>query len=346
MRDVAIVSIAQSKNVPAFVGNEIELLLPVVTEAVLNSGLTRSEIGFSTLASSDFYAGQAFAFVRALDAMGSYPVVDDSHVDMDGAFALYEAWLRLQVGDVDSALVVALGRASTGRLSEITPLSLDPYYMAPLCPDPHSLAALQAQAVIARGLCTEEGLYEISEQNLARAARNPFALASEEPSADLVARPLRARDCARVADGAVAFVLAAGERTRSICKTPVWIRAIDQRIEPHALGTRDLAALPSLALAAERVRALGSKVDLAELMCLYPHEQVLLSATLGLGASTHVNASGSGFAGHPVMATGLVTIAHAARALLRGEGRRALAHAASGACLQHNLLTALEVEHG
>ena len=73
---------------------------------------------------------------------------------MDGAFALYEAWLRLQVGDIDSALVVALGRASTGRLAEITPLSLDPYYVAPLSPDPHSLAALQAQAMIADRLIT------------------------------------------------------------------------------------------------------------------------------------------------------------------------------------------------
>ena len=67
---------------------------------------------------------------------------------MDGAWALYEAWVRLQHGDVDSALVYAVGKSSMGDLKDVLCLQLDPYVLAPLWPDPISLAALQARAYL------------------------------------------------------------------------------------------------------------------------------------------------------------------------------------------------------
>jgi acetyl-CoA acetyltransferase len=44
------------------------------------------------------------------------------------------------------------------------------------------------------------------------------------------------------------------------------------------------------------------------------------------------------------MATGLIRIGEAATRLKNGDGQRALAHATSGACLQQNLVTILEVQ--
>jgi hypothetical protein len=46
------------------------------------------------------------------------------------------------------------------------------------------------------------------------------------------------------------------------------------------------------------------------------------------------------------MATGLIRIIEAARALTAGDGghRTALAHATGGQCLQHNLVCLLEVQ--
>jgi hypothetical protein len=60
---------------------------------------------------------------------------------MDGAWALYEAWVRLQHGDVDSALVYSFGKSSLGDVHDVLALQLDPYYMTPLWPDTISLAA-------------------------------------------------------------------------------------------------------------------------------------------------------------------------------------------------------------
>ncbi len=66
---------------------------------------------------------------------------------MDGAWALYEAWVKIQTGEADSALVYAFGKSSMGDLPETLALQLDPYSMAPLWPDAVSLAALQARAL-------------------------------------------------------------------------------------------------------------------------------------------------------------------------------------------------------
>ena len=42
----------------------------------------------------------------------------------------------LQEGEIDAALVYSFGRSSLGDLNEILALQLDPYYLAPLWPDP------------------------------------------------------------------------------------------------------------------------------------------------------------------------------------------------------------------
>jgi len=56
-----------------------------------------------------------------------------------------------------------------------------------------------------------------------------------------------------------------------------------------------------------------------------------------------VNPSGGALAANPMMVAGLTRIGEAATRLARGEGRRAIAHATSGPCLQQNLVCVLEV---
>ena len=79
--------------------------MPIIGGAISESGIAKADIGFYCHGSSDYIAGQAFSFVGALDALGAWPPICESHVEMDGAWALWEAWVRLQEGDVDTALV-------------------------------------------------------------------------------------------------------------------------------------------------------------------------------------------------------------------------------------------------
>ena len=93
----------------------------------------------------DYLSGAPFAFVQTLEATGAWPPISESHVEMDGAWALYEAWVRLQHGDIDTALVFASGMSSRCDMREVLAVQLDPYYLMPLWADHVSLAALQAQ---------------------------------------------------------------------------------------------------------------------------------------------------------------------------------------------------------
>ena len=135
MRDVAIVSFAQHAARREDTRNEVEILLPVVREALGAVGLKTHDMGFTCCGSTDYLAGQAFAFVSALDAVGPWPPISESHVEMDGAFALYEAWVRLQHGDIDTALVYSFGKSSPGDVARVLSLQLDPYLLGPLWPD-------------------------------------------------------------------------------------------------------------------------------------------------------------------------------------------------------------------
>jgi acetyl-CoA acetyltransferase len=285
---------------------------------------------------------------------------------MDGAFALYEAWVRLQHGDVDTALVYAFGKSSTGPLRELLALQLDPYVLAPLWPDTVSLAALQARLLLDAGRVTERDLAEVVASSRRAALANPCAQLSGEPAVEVLlaepylVSPLRRHDCPPIGDGAAVAVLAAGDRARELCPRPAWIAGIDHRIEAHALGARDLARSPSTRLAAERAGLFDGPVDVAELHAPFSHQELILRDALRLDppheirtppprfrgdpghGGTAVSPSGGALAANPMMVAGLLRIGEAARRVMDGSARRAVAHATSGPCLQQNLVCVLE----
>src|SRR5437764_15102878 len=115
-RPVAIVSWATFETPSEPARNEVEMLLPVISEALGKVGMTQRDIGFTVSGSSDYLQGFPFAFVGALDAVGAWPPISESHVEMDGAFALYEAAEALQHGDVGTAIGCPLPRQPRGEL--------------------------------------------------------------------------------------------------------------------------------------------------------------------------------------------------------------------------------------
>jgi acetyl-CoA acetyltransferase len=352
-RPVAVVAFAQSPSVRREDRrSEVEMLMPVVREALGACGLTRGDVGFFVSGSSDYLTGTPFAFVQALDAVGAWPPIQESHVEMDGAWALYEAWVRLQHGDVDTALVYAFGRSSPGPLRELLALQLDPYLVAPLWPDSVSLAALQARMLLDAGRATEADLARVVAASRRSALSNPNAQLRGEPTveellaAPYLVSPLRRHDCPPISDGVAVAVLAAGDRARSLCARPAWIAGIDHRIEAQPLGARELTASPSTALAAERAGAFEAPADVAELHAPFSHQELVLGQALRLGSLTAVNPSGGALAANPVMVAGLLRIGEAALRVMDGTARRAIAHATSGPCLQQNLVCVLEARDG
>jgi acetyl-CoA acetyltransferase len=349
MRDVAVVSFAQTKNVRRENRrNEVEMLIPVIQEAVEKGGVPKDEIGFYCSGSTDYLAGQSFSFVMAVDALGAWPPIAESHVEMDGAWALYEAWLKIQCGEADSALIFSFGRSSPGVIRETLTLQLDPYTMAPLGADPVCLAALQARALLDSSNHSEREMAEVAARNRSDAKNNPYAQLTGDFDVDqLLAEPyfvspLRKHDCPPISDGATAIVIAADDVARKASKKPAWIRGIDHRIESHQLGLRDLAKSTSTSLAGEKAGAVD--IDVAELHAPFSHQELILSDALNLGNDVKINPSGGALAANSVMVAGLTRIGEAANAIWNGDARRALGHATSGPCLQQNLVCVLEGE--
>ncbi|WP_329113243.1 thiolase domain-containing protein [Streptomyces sp. NBC_01465] len=346
VRDVAIVAFAQSDHLRRTDEvSEVEMVMPVLHQVLSRTGLKTSDIDFTCSGSSDYLAGRAFSFTMALDGVGAWPPISESHVEMDGAWALYEAWVKILTGEADTALVYSYGKSSPGQVRDVLTRQLDPYYLAPLWPDSVALAALQAQALIDAGDTDEPALAGIAARSRTSASDNPHAqLRGARAQGDYQVRPLRTGDCPPVGDGAAAVILAAGDRARELCARPAWIRGMDHRIEAHSLGVRDLTDSPSTRLAAERAGAFDRPVDTAELHAPFTSQEVVLRKALKLDDTVAVNPSGGALAANPVMAAGLIRLGEAAARIHDGTSHRALAHATSGPCLQQNLVAVLEGE--
>lgn len=305
--DIAVVAFTEFVTPEDPNRNEVEILIPVIADALASVGFEQKDIDFTVSGSADYLQGQPFAFVAAVDALGAWPPIRESHLEMDGAFALYEAMMVLAHGDAETALVYAFGRPSRGDLDRILALQLDPYLVAPQWPDARDLAGLQAQAMRDSG---------------------KYAAVPEVPPTP-------------VSDGGCALILVKGDRARQLVGRPAWITGIDHRIESQHLGQRDLSESVSTRLAAHGAGVSGS-FDASYVHSTYPHQTLLVLDALqstGAGVSPVEMFSDSG----PMMAAGLSRIGHAARGIWEGK-ERVIAHAQSGACMQQNLVAVLASE--
>ena len=348
MEDIAIVSLAQTPSEREHNNSEPSLILGLVNQILDETKLDRHDVDFTIAGSCDYLSGLPFAFVMNVDGFGAWPPVYESHVEMDGAFALYEAWVRLQCGDIDVALVAGSGKSSPGRPREIFPLQANPYYHAPIGLDPVSMAGLQANCLINAGTASEEDFAQVVSRSRRDALKNPNAQVAKDVSVDALlkepyfAEPLRKHDLPPISDGAAAVLLVRGERAKDFTDKPVWIKGIDHRIDSSHRSVENLSESPSTKIAADALGIDAGSLDVAELCVRYSPEEIVLKRALGLGEGTTINPSGGPLCGHPVMATGLVRVIEVADRIRSGQAKRGLAHAASGAALQQNLLCVLE----
>lgn len=351
-REVAVVGFAHAPHVRRTDGttNGVEMLMPCFAQLYAELGITKADIGFWCSGSSDYLAGRAFSFISAIDSIGAVPPINESHVEMDGAWAAYEAYIKLLTGEVDTALVYAFGKSSAGVLRRILALQTDPYTVAPLWPDSVSIAGLQARLGLDAGLWTHEQMARVALNAMSRADRVdagglvPTATDLDELlDRPFFADPLRRHDIAPITDGAAAIVLAAGDRARELRENPAWITGFEHRIESGALGSRNLTESPSTR-AITRL-ATGDDlpaVDVAEIHAPFTHQHLILTEAMRLPSRVPVNPSGGALVANPMFVAGLERIGFAAQHIFSRSAQRVLAHATSGPALQQNLVAVME----
>jgi len=346
---VAVVGFAHAPHVRRTDGttNGVEMLMPCFHQLYDELGIQQTDIGFWCSGSSDYLAGRAFSFISAIDSIGAVPPINESHVEMDAAWALYEAYIKILTGEVDTALVYGFGKSSAGNLRRTLALQTDPYTVAPLWPDSVSIAGLQARLGLDAGKWTAEQMAQVALDSMTAAGRvdseQPAKSIDELLSRPYFADPLRRHDIAPITDGAAAIVLAAGDRARELRENPAWIVGIEHRIDTPVLGARDLTVSPSTAASAQAATGGDPKsIEVAELHAPFSHQQLILAEAIGLGESTRVNLSGGALSANPMFAAGLERIGFAAQHIFNGSAQRVLAHATSGPALQQNLVAVLE----
>ncbi|GJF16774.1 lipid-transfer protein [Mycolicibacterium cyprinidarum] len=347
--DVAVVGFAHAPHVRRTDGttNGVEMLMPCFASIYAELGLKQTDIGFWCSGSSDYLAGRAFSFISAIDSIGAVPPINESHVEMDAAWALYEAYIKLLTGEIDTALVYGFGKSSAGILRRVLALQTDPYSVAPLWPDAVSIAGLQARFGLDSGKWTAEQMAQVALEAMTASPRvdavEPATSVEELLERPYFADPLRRHDIAPITDGASAIVLAAGDRARELRERPAWITGIEHRVETPVLGARDLTASPSTAASARTATGGdASSIEIAELYAPFSHQQLILKEAIGLPESTRINPSGGALAANPMFSAGLERIGFAARHIFEGNASRVLAHATSGPALQQNLVAVLE----
>ena len=346
--EVAVVGFAHAPHVRRTDGttNGVEMLMPCFKAIYDELGITKSDIGFWCSGSSDYLAGRAFSFISAIDSIGAVPPINESHVEMDAAWALYEAYIKILTGEVETALVYGFGKSSAGTLRRVLALQTDPYTVAPLWPDSVSIAGLQARLGLDSGAWTAEQMAQVALDAMSatpRVDRLEGNSVEELLSQPYFADPLRRHDIAPITDGASAIVLAAGGRARELREHPAWITGIEHRIETPVLGARDLTTSPSTAASARAATGGDtSSIEVAEIYAPFSHQQLILKEAIGLNGGTRINPSGGALAANPMFSTGLERIGFAARHIFDGSAQRVLAHATSGAALQQNLVAVME----
>ncbi|MGV0626242.1 thiolase domain-containing protein [Mycolicibacter minnesotensis] len=348
-RDVAVVGFAHAPHVRRTDGttNGVEMLMPLFAQLYSDLGIAQTDIGFWCSGSSDYLAGRAFSFISAIDSIGAIPPINESHVEMDGAWALYEAYIKVLTGEVDTALAYGFGKSSAGQLRRILALQTDPYTVAPLVPDSVSIAGLQARLGLDGGQWTAEQMARVALDSFAAADRVD-SVESSTSLDELLARPyfaepLRRHDIAPITDGAAAIVIAAGDRARELCENPAWITGFEHRIESPVLGSRDLTRSPSTSVSTRL--ATGDDmpaVDVAEIHAPFTHQQLILTEAMRLPSKTKLNPSGGALAANPMFVAGLERIGFAAQHIFNRSAGRVLAHATSGPALQQNLVAVME----
>ena len=235
------------------------MLMPVLEELRQRAHVTKDDIGFTCSGSTDYLAGVAFSFVMTLDGVG--PVAaDPGEPRRDGR--------RLRAVRGVGQAPARRGRLRPRlRLREVVART-DPRGAVPPARPVQRRAAVarRDQPRCAPGPGRPRGGNRRrggdgrgrhpQPEGRARATRRrnwrgTGASTSTSPRSRSSIRCARS-DCPPITDGAAAVVIAADDFARERCERPAWIRGIDHRIDPMALGLRDLTEATSARLAGEQ----------------------------------------------------------------------------------------------
>jgi acetyl-CoA C-acetyltransferase len=363
---VAVVGVGQTYHEEAkSTQSYYDVAFEAATKALEDAALDKGEIDTVIASGWDVTDGRTISDMYLVPAASGY-LKDSAKAAEDGVLAFAYAWMRLAAGAFDTALVIAHGQ-SEHPPELISNIVFDPFFFRPIAACGVTTLALQACAYASKYGVTPEQAAGVAVKNRRNAVDNPYAHLRSPVSVEDVVRsppvasPLRTLDCPPRSVGAVALVLAAGERMRRIRPDAAWVHGIGWAVDGYDLGATDLSRLPSLAAATARAYATAGvkdpleELDVAEVHDVTSYHELMAYEALGWaqpgggarlleqgitgrGGKLPVNPSGGVLSTNLHAGSGLLRVAEAALQVTGRAGahqvegaRRALAHGMSAA---------------
>ena len=377
MEKVGIVGYNQVKLSSDANYGRYEMIFEAVRGAIDKAGLKKKDITTVISCTNDYYDGRTISNLFTVEVGGGY-MTDESKVEMDGAHGVLYGLMRILSGNHKLAVVWGGSMASCFPYHATKLYETDPTWERPTAlVNDITAGGFQMRAYMEKFGISADDIAKVAVKNSKNAAKNPLALAeAQNPNltvqdvlnsnnySDPVTELMVAQPC----DSMAALLLAPEQQALKITDKPVWITGVGWSQDTYYLGDRDLSTIKSMEDASKKAYEIAginnprNEIDVAELMELYAHEELILAEASGLaekgkgpilnseiGGDLPINPSGGALGGNPPCATGLIRIIEAVKQL-RGEAdgyqvsgaKKAVASGQIGMCGQNNILYVLE----
>lgn len=366
---VAVLASAQTELRPAWRdAQHIDLISSVVTNVFKGTGLTLDDVDFVIDSGSDVLDGRSISNCGFLGALGAHHK-EEARVEEDGLWGALYGVNKIRSGASSIGLIVAYSKPSESDIDLYWSAMVEPFYQRPVGFGQKAALGIQAQRYLAAHGIKDEALAQIVAKRWADAAAGGKVAMDQAPDAAAVlggaeaAWPLTDLMISRPLDGAVAVLVCSEDVARRAGRPPVFITGMGTSMETHALAERSVNRLDSVANAtkmalgksgwgaateADVVETSGSSV-IGELMALEGMGLAAEGKGADVATSDKVNRSGGALPADPIMATGLIRLAEAAKKLSAPVAAgatapsKAIVHGTGGVAMQTNCVFTLEV---
>jgi acetyl-CoA C-acetyltransferase len=242
----------------------------------------------------DFYEGTSIFDEYTVDQLGAV-LKPMQTITGDGLHGLATAYMLVRTGQFSLVAVEGHSKASNIRtLPQITDYAQDPVLNRPLRLNSHFIAGLDMHRYLFDNGVTEEQCAAVTVKNRRNALYNPAApygadlTVAEVLAGPMVSWPLRKRQIAQHADGAIVMVLASEEKAHQLSENPVWILGMGWCNDSAALENRDWGQAiyahqaSQMAYHQAGIRNPRGVVDFAEVDDIYAYKELQSLEAMGL----------------------------------------------------------------
>jgi len=347
-----------------------ELAFEAIKEALEDSGLTPSDVGFAVVANYGGFSEDMCPAPYILEYAGLNPkgAMRVEAACASGSAAVHAAYWSVRSGLTDIALAIGVEKmfqVDTPTAVELLGRAGDVLWeFIPFGTTFPGYYALIATDHMNKYGTTEEQLAMVAVKNHKYGAMNPLAQLHREITVEeainsrVIAWPLKLYDCCLISDGAAAVMLASEDKAKKITDTPVWIRGLGSATDTGYLGRRkDISTLQATVLASKQAYKMTGiepkDVDVAEVHDCFTIAEIIAYEDLGfckkgeggklieegqtyIGGKIPVNVDGGlKSKGHPIGASGVAMTAEIVKQLRGEAGKRQVPKAEVG--LVHNV---------